>query len=492
MLKTYNQVYSEVVATIKARNASISVNPGSVVNDIFVVPTSNQIVNDIIISDYIGRLQSLDQCLSMQADAAYLGLVAGAYNTSTDTITNDISSNIDKIGANFKQVRSQSTFATGVVSYCRSTPLTSSDDDIIIYSGSRVQSTSGETYVVTADAIMLASNGAAYYDAFFGNKWSISVSVMAVDVGTIGNCSVGAITFPVTQIAGIDYIYNKQAITNGLPAETDSQYVARLKLVYTGNNIGSQDGYKKLIVENTDISEVYVSGAQDKFMRRDEGYGGKVDVYVLEKQLTQHTESVAAASQYYAFIKQPVDISSIVVSGHGSAKYVIESSVDPLFSGSIKDKIRIRWINYIDNPPVVPYSVTYNYNSNVETAQALLDKSENRIVFGTEDAVLVKQSEEIPIDISITIAVLPSGYTKATVVQDVKTVITRNINSLTLGDSLQQSDIVAWAYTVPGVDQVHLPLQLFNKSSESSVTPVVDEIFVNGNQYIRAENPIVS
>ena len=73
--------------------------------------------------------------------------------------------------------------------------------------------------------------------------------------------------------------------------------------------------------------------------------------------------------------------------------------------------------------------------------------------------------------------------------QQVQTLISTTIDKYKMGVELQQSDMIALAYTIPGLDQVHEPMVKFNRTS---LTGVKDTITVSGREYIRAGNVIIS
>jgi len=474
MLKTYSQAYAEVKQKILDRNKNININANSVINDVFIVPQSEEIVRQITIADYVQRLQSYELIQAMLLDTDYISLVAYAYGVSNDDILAEISTHIENLASNFDLTRKAAVRATGVVHYARYNALTA---DITILSGSLLTATSGQQYETLADVIMYLASSASYYDADL-NAYAIPISVRAINAGVQGNASVNTVTTLTTPISGIDFVTNKTDIGNGADEETDTALLDRMKLVYSGNNVGTKDGYKKLVLNNTTVTDVYISGTGDEFMERDEHSGGKVDVYIMETQIETATEVVTVASQYYTFLQQPV----VTVTSVSSGSPLFEPNMNSNYEGSVLATARLHWTDFVNNPPTVPYTVVYTYNVNVQTVQALLDNEVNRIMFGTSDAVLAKQSIEVPVDVNFNISVF-SGYSKASVAQEIITLITTNLSSRKLGQTLQQSDVIDWAYNIAGLDSVILPMTKFNRTS---LTGVVDTISCEGREYIRA------
>jgi hypothetical protein len=103
--------------------------------------------------------------------------------------------------------------ASGYVTFIATSAPT---QDIIISTGSQVSSTS-QTYVTTAAAVLIA--GAT----------TVSVPVVCVSAGTIGNADISVINTLKTAIAGIASVDNPAAVINGLDWETEEQRQARFQ-----------------------------------------------------------------------------------------------------------------------------------------------------------------------------------------------------------------------------------------------------------------------
>lgn len=61
-----------------------------------------------------------------------------------------------------------------------------------------------------------------------------------------------------------------------------------------------------------------------------------------------------------------------------------------------------------------------------------------------------------------------SGYNPTNVTDTVNTAVTTHLENLQLGNEIQQSDLIALAEAVPGVDSVVLPLTTFTVTREVS------------------------
>lgn len=97
-------------------------------------------------------------------------------------------------------------------------------------------------------------------------------------------------------------------------------------------------------------------------------------------------------------------------------------------------------------------TITYTYDSLIETLQALFNSNDNHIVASD---ILVKEALEAFISITNSIIVLP-GYVPATVVTNIQSSLSTYINGLGLGAVIDLSDVVVVEELVAGVDQVDL------------------------------------
>jgi len=482
MIKAFIDVYNDIKTEILAKNPNLVLQPGSAINDIFINPESIELSKQTIIEDYVSRLQSLDEILASLNDQIYLALVAYSYGRTVDDITADLKTAINNHASNYDITKKPSTYASGIVYFGRDTILTISDGDKTVLRGTIVQAINGQQYQTTSDVIMYWSLGSTYFDPDL-LLYVIPVPVQALTIGSAGNQIAQSINKIVSSVNGFIVVINKDEFSNGVDEETDEDLIGRIKLVYTGNNLGSRDGYKKLILEKTPITDVYVAYAGDPFMIRDLGYGGAIDIYILENNIIQTGETVSIVETYHNLIKQPVD-SLVSITGHGGATYALEPNNIEIYEGSILANARIHWLT----APTTPYVITYNYNANVETVQNLVEQDVNRILAGKDKLVLIKQSIKVPIDISFLLSVF-SGYTKSTVIDNIRTALTNYINVLKLGAKLEQSDVISKVTTIAGVDKVTLPMTKFNRTI---LTGVVDTINVEGREYIRLQNLNIS
>jgi len=461
-IPTFSEKYRDIKNAILERRTDINVQINSVVSDTFIVPIILEIINQNIRQEYISRAQSIDLIITMKTDDTFLEQAVDAFNISKDQLLNEISLLLDDLVANYGITRKSATKATGTVQLGRAEIPTF---DIYVPQGSVFSTSGGIQFKSLSNYTMYAAMGSSYYDSDL-NLYVLNISVEAVEAGTSGNAVSSSINTIVTPITGMEVVTNKESFVNGTDDETDDELVTRTKTVFLGNNIGTKDGYKKLILNNTDVTDLYVSSAEDPFMIRDEGTGGDIDIYILDRKDTQVTNEVYTTSQEFQILtKQPVKEIAFVSSG----TYIFEkdgTDFETIYAGSIYGSDRLHFTTL----STAPYIVSYVYDGMIEEVQNLLNQDENKILGHN---VLIKQAIQKDVDISFTISVL-TGYTKASVIDDITDTLSEYVNGLKLGKNLQQSDVIAVVEAVEGVDRIVLPLTVFDESGSTDSNDVIE------------------
>jgi uncharacterized phage protein gp47/JayE len=89
---------------------------------------------------------------------------------------------------------------------------------------------------------------------------------------------------------------------------------------------------------------------------------------------------------------------------------------------------------------------------------------DSRKVLGAD--LLVKAAIPRQIDISCTIRVL-SGYNQSDIISAVGVALSAALDAYTIGEEVQQSDILAVIANTTGVDDVTVPLDIFEENSNT-------------------------
>jgi uncharacterized phage protein gp47/JayE len=482
------QVYLELKNKLLSVRSDIAVNPGGVISDTFITPSSFIINKQRVELSYAKALQTLFTIELLLDDEDALQEIATAELKNTDDILEDISNFINKIGANYGLVRYPATTATGIVYMGRNELLKS---NITIPSGNIVKTLDNKEYTVS-DTVIMVSPGSGYYD-IDTHRYIIAVNIEANEAGTIGNTSSGTIVRFVNSVSGLNYITNKDGITSGQDEESDTDFIARIKNKLSGNTFGALDGYKSLIMDNfRTIKDVEVIPAGDSLMLRDNGSGGMVDIYVLTDDA-----SVAVTSSFgstntiddgtgYRGTFLPLEPVDENITPTAPATGFLYKDTGELV-GSYAEKS----IVYFTSAPSGTFNVTYNYFAIIKQIQDFIKTSTYAILGNTikkinvvEDIALIKMAIKKLVNVSATINILP-GFDSATIILNCQNNINDFVADLGLGDNLAQSDIVGILENTEGVDNVNLPLNIFNFVGETAAE--IDDLIVAKNEYIRLE-----
>jgi len=479
-------VYNDIKNKLLSIRTDIVVNPGSVISDSFITPTAYVLNKNRVLQDYVKALQSLFTIQILLNSEAALEEIASIELKTVDDVKIDLANFINKIGDNYKLSRFPAVATTGIVYMGRIDP---PSQDITIPVGTQIQTLDNKVYKVTQEIIM-ETPGTDLYDAE-SNLYVVAVPVEAVESGINGNTVSGTVTQFINSISGLNYVFNKDNFTNGYDEETDDAFIERIKNKLSGNNFGTKNGYKSLILDNfRDVKDVLVVVAGDELMERDvSSYGGAVDIWVLEETLTvQNTETVNEFNLYeggqdgFIFSKQPI---STLISAPPTA------SVEP-DTGALAHSYADRTAVIFGTSPSLPFEITYSYYPLIEEIQNFLQQDEYAILGNTikkanavEDMALVKKAIERLINVSATITTLPN-FDINEVISNTTTNILNFITNLGLGDDLSQSDIVGVIENTAGVDSVEIPFDIFNFVEETVAQ--VNQLEVEANEYIRAND----
>jgi hypothetical protein len=212
-------------------------------------------------------------------------------------------------------------------------------------------------------------------------------------------------------------------------------------------------------------------------MLRDNGWGGRPDVYLLEKNWQLYSQTITYNGEQLTYLSgnRPISANHSITASEGD--FMFFSDRVSLDSGSVRSKDYIIWKVKPAGPYPKDVTLNYFYDKNIYDVQAFLTQDD----YNTGADILVRQSNEILVDIFFELIIFP-GYTFATVTDNIRTVLLTYISTLRLGESLEQSDVINQIYNVAGVDSVVLPMSKFNISS---LNGAVDRVVANKNEYIR-------
>lgn len=493
---------AEQVVTVRnrllANNKNINTLPGSVAGDLFILPQAESDVQQLAISYYVSISKSIPQLIALKSQESILNLLASALNTTTDAILTDISLSLDELGSNFSLTRASATAATGIVWYVRPTaPIA----DIVVNTGSLVQSSSGAQYEVLADVVMYAptisSSGTPYNPTLGG--YAVPASVRAVEAGSAGNASKFTIQNLLTPVNGISEVANIDPITGGYDAETDESFAARIQASWQAVGKLTKAGIVQTIQNAYPGTAVYVASPDDPINAR--GFG-KTDVYV-RGPIQQTT-----VSEIFSFLNSTVYVTDGVRPSYQPVVSV-EQTVPPTsvflqpdvvstLANSVQAQDTIRFTTDYPGSLTLPsVTITYIVNSFLTNVQNLFNSPENAplnqqnpltltgvdadvsVRRAIETPILIKAATPVGIDYAVSITVLP-GQLKSAVISQVIQNLNNYVNSAGLGSTLYLGDLNEVVEQTPGVLRISGSPTKFSISTQ---TGIKNSITVANNQY---------
>lgn len=447
-ISTYNELVQRMIAEILASRPDANLTTGTLARDILIDIPAYEMARLYTAIEDVQRAQSI---LLAEGDV------------------------LTSLLENYSLARKSALRSTGSIWFQRTTVPSA---DIIVPVGTRVNTAStvvlgAVEFVTNETVVMLVSQAIDYWNESEG-VYEIEASLEAISPGADGNVGAGTILFHVG-VSGFTRVHNTKPTTGGRDAESDEDFRRRGLHVLSGNSIGSKDGYQQLIDAQNDVLDSYVvtPGMDEGIRIRD---GGGADIYVRAPSTVESTIAYTypADEEYKSIPSKPlVSVNAILEDG----VYLVEGldyrvDIDTeVYARSIYSLDKVTWLT--DRVVGAAMQIGYSYSAVIQTLQDLVDQYDKHVV-GVD--VLLKLGYEAIVDVTMVVELLP-GYATSVVEEDVVNTVTGYINDLGMGDDVQQSDVVAKAEAVSGVDSLVLPFTTFRVTREvSGVTDGTDEI----------------
>lgn len=285
IFRSYSEIVNSIIERLRLTQPNLDTKPGSVARDLFVDIQADQ-------------LQRLHSTLLLVAEKQSPESASGQ--------------DLDRWANNFGIIRKSGSPANGIVIF------TSSDitSDISIPEGSTVFSRSNEQFKTVGNFVMSSAEKnrfaatatrlrSALDLAGITDSYAMEVPVRAANPGTTGNLS----SYQIIEhnIRDAINITNVTSFNGGTNVESDSAFRARVFAVFSGSNTGTAFGYRNLALSIPGVTDAVVVEPGSSLMLRDgtetiqvndgsfrileSGTGGKVDLYILGKQLLEVVES---------------------------------------------------------------------------------------------------------------------------------------------------------------------------------------------------------
>jgi uncharacterized phage protein gp47/JayE len=458
--KTFSNIVNSMISYIKGVKPTLDTSEGTILNDVVINAPSQELAKLYNELDLTSQSQNI-----FTAPAAAL----------------------EGLGSNLGLVRRSARQAKGYVKFFSFTLPTF---DINIAAGTVVStvptsSNTSQRFITTTSVTMYKVLASTYLNSDL-NVYEIEVPIVAVNAGVDGVVGAQTITSLITPVTGVSGCYNENPTTGGADEEDSESFRNRIAIKWKGSSIGTINGLlSDVLIFSDDIIDAKVVGHED--VGREDA--GAIDVYIKGIRNTSNQEVFTTYDLVYDDItlsKQPVISSSpisLILSNSGainSADYEL-LTVDNEYKGSVRAVDKISWIT---PPPASSGSliVTYSYNSLVSDLQSYLWR-EDKLIQNTD--VLVKWATEIPVDLTITIKVLP-GYDQNTVISNIQQAIALFFSELNIGEEVQQADIAREILNVNGVDDLFLPFNTFKSHDNTIIPDSFNNLVIPFNSYIVA------
>jgi uncharacterized phage protein gp47/JayE len=449
-IRSLSTIITDAINFIKSKRPNIATFVGSVTRDVVIESPA----------------QEFDKVYQELSHTQKVQTVKYASELTSDEL--------DALANNYGLTRLQGKVSSGLVTFqVRNFSPSSSNITIplnTVIGTTGTQTTPQITFITRQVGTFIASQAPSYFNPVTG-LYEVTVSIAAQQVGSIGNVAAGTIVNLLSTVSGVDAVTNTVATTGGEDIESNVDFGSRIRIKLTGNNVGTATGIESLVRENANVSDAIIVTPNDAEMLRSE-FGGEVDVYVIGEVLSTTSEIrlyTTSGSQSFILQHQPARSIASITGVSGGAPYTFIPGIDfnfvldtnQLLSGSTKMKNNVTFNIGGTNPDSGSnITITYVYNSLIETLQLQLDKDDTHIV--TSD-ILIKEAVEADVDVTADVTLFP-GFISADVITNIQTTLTNSINALGLGDSIDRSDVIGIIESVEGVDQVNVNTLVLSKN----------------------------
>lgn len=370
---------------------------------------------------------------------------------------------LDDITYNLNLTRKPPSQATGFVTFRRSSAPTatirigdeSGAGNVLVSTG---RDSSGNTlnFITTATAFFTTATSKDPISGFY----EVSAPITCVQSGAIGNQAAGAINTILAPITGVSSITNKTATTNGADQESNESLALRAVSKILGLQPGIIEGLRTIALSQAGVSNAAVVDPNDSEFYR--SAIGAVDLVLKGQNLTTGSDLFTYTSPVtHVLDNRPVTGISTVVSMVGATQGALVPNVQWQFSQdttseqrySVDSNDRLSWMGTNLPNSGAQVLVVYTYDKLIKDVQDIVDNANEHYPAAQ---VLVKRGIQTFVDIAFTVR-RTSAIDSSTLQNNISTALTNYIDSLGIGASIAQSDLLRQIKAVNGVRQVILP-----------------------------------
>jgi len=295
------QLTRDMVSSIFLAQPDVSVQVGSVIRDVVIDPFVSEMERSRFLLDFAYRSSSFTGLLQIddpQNTGSSLAVENSSYKTalksalflqSNQDVQDLIDGAFEKLASNYGVTRKRGTSAVGEVSFYTTTPPTFT---LTVPRGTTVTG-SGQSFITTQGATILLDEASRYYNPVT-KRYSITLPISSLDLGSAGNLTTGKINSGAP--LGL-LVTNPSPTFGGQDTETNLELATRALGVLSALDVGTKAGYERLSRGLAGVSASFVVGAGERYMKRDGGLGGKVDVWVKGESLTSVSDVFAPSFQ---------------------------------------------------------------------------------------------------------------------------------------------------------------------------------------------------
>jgi len=277
--KEFADIVNGFIDTLLRRDPEVDLKPGTVMRDLVVDPQGFEMEKLWFFLNFIDKATSMialravddenDDSISdpvSQSDYKQKLRVALGLTSDEDTQTL-IDFAMEKLAANVRVFRKAATRAQGEVTFYTDTR---PSGDVEIPAATAVWSAADENgtvinFTTTASVVVTESDLDSRYNAA-KNRYEFIAQIVADDPGPSGNVSVGTLT---QSNAGRLSVTNLAPTYGGDTQESNSLFSERAVLKMRSLDVGTTLGYRRTLIEQPGVRDVYVADAGDPLMQRD-------------------------------------------------------------------------------------------------------------------------------------------------------------------------------------------------------------------------------
>lgn len=316
-LKSLSEITQNLINNIHDTLPDIDTKEGTFIRDVFINPTSNEIAS------------LYEQILSTRLSQSIL--------TASD-------SDLDNLAGNYFIDRKQSSRSYGSVRFYVKSPVT---QEIVIPKGTSVSTigttTNQEKIFETTESVIIPI-GYGVIDPNRPKYCYIDITSQSTFPGSSANVGAGDIKKIQSSVdQNIVLVENLLPFTGGTDTESDVSLALRISLAISGSNIGTKDGYTSFILKQPEIIDARIVAAGDPLMRRDDGKGGMVDIYIRAEKIQEETYDLEITRDYITDQVDKAAYSPIILPMQPVLKI---SNIKGVVAGSSQVRTYINGSNY--------------------------------------------------------------------------------------------------------------------------------------------------